>query len=89
MLSHWQPDDDLCFLKNKTKQKKTHTPKKQPQKVFLYMDIYTYIKIHQGVLHPEWNYISLETASTKHEIFTNLVTTRTKMYINYLFILQF
>lgn len=76
----------ICvFLKTKTK----HQRQNQPQKVFLYMDIYTYIRINQGVLHPEWNYISLETASTKYEIFTSLVTTRTKMYINYLFILQF
>lgn len=37
----------------------------QKKKLILYMDIYVYIRIYKGVLHPEWNYISLETASAK------------------------
>lgn len=35
------------------------------KKMFLHMDISVYIRIHQGAIHPEWNYISLETASAK------------------------
>lgn len=35
------------------------------RKTFLYMDISVYTKIHQGVTQPEWNDISLKTASAK------------------------